>query len=225
MRQSGERSGPDETGPQEGSAGSQVARLAARDSAAGGPARGGPARGRNAERTREEIVRAAARHFARRGFAHVTLQDIAADADVTPALINRYFGSKRALFEVVATSEFDFDEGLATTPAEIAHNLTAYWRDVNVRTPAVALLRSMDLDDGALFFSELERRLVTPWRERLRGCPEAEAKVRLMTALSMGVGLFGFGALSGDATAEPSDDDSAAIQRRLARMIEAGLAD
>lgn len=187
--------------------------------------RGGPARGRNAELTRSEIVKAAARHFARRGYAHVTLQEIAADADVTAALINRYFGSKRALFEVVATSEFDFDDALPNSAAELAQQTVAYWLDVQVRTPAVALLRSMDLDGGVLFYTELKRRVLDPWRAKLRGHADAEAKVRLMSSLTMGIGLFGIGALYGDLFDELSEAEVRAMEHKIARMIEACLAD
>lgn len=192
----------------------------------GRPLRTGPARGRNAELTRSEIVIAAARHFAKRGYAHVHLQDIAADADVTPALIIRYFGSKRALFGVVATSEFAFEDvDLPDSAAELAHGMVTYWRDAQARTPAVALLRSMDLDDGALFYSELKRRVLDPWRTRLLGHADAEAKVRLIASLNMGIGLFGIGALFGDSFDDLSEVELKAMERRLVAIIEACLAD
>jgi AcrR family transcriptional regulator len=55
--------------------------------------------GRDAVLTRAALVRAARRRFAMQGFRATTVRDIAADAGVNVALINRYFGSKDGLFE------------------------------------------------------------------------------------------------------------------------------
>ncbi len=54
---------------------------------------------RNADRTRAALVSAARRHFAGRGFTATTVRAVAADAGVDPALVIRYFGSKRGLYE------------------------------------------------------------------------------------------------------------------------------
>jgi len=55
-------------------------------------------RPRNAEATREAILAAGKVHFARSGYEGAYLRDIAADAGVDAALINRYFGGKEGLF-------------------------------------------------------------------------------------------------------------------------------
>src|SRR5262245_18498390 len=56
-------------------------------------------RKRDAEATRAAILVAAKLHFARSGYDGAYLRDIAADAGVDAALINRYFGGKEGLFE------------------------------------------------------------------------------------------------------------------------------
>jgi len=56
------------------------------------------ARKRDAEATRIAILEAAKHHFARSGFEGTFLRDIAAEAGVDAALINRYFGGKDGLF-------------------------------------------------------------------------------------------------------------------------------
>ncbi|MFK0245370.1 TetR family transcriptional regulator [Amycolatopsis azurea] len=62
-------------------------------------------RARNAAATRQAILEAAITAFTRHGYDGVGLREIAAAAGVTAILINRYFGSKEALFtEVVDTS-------------------------------------------------------------------------------------------------------------------------
>jgi AcrR family transcriptional regulator len=57
------------------------------------------ARRRDAARTRKALLDAASRRFAVDGYASTTVRDIADDAGVNVALINRYFGSKEGLFE------------------------------------------------------------------------------------------------------------------------------
>jgi AcrR family transcriptional regulator len=55
--------------------------------------------GRDATLTRRALVRAARRRFATEGYRATTVRQIAADAGVNVALINRYFVSKEGLFE------------------------------------------------------------------------------------------------------------------------------
>jgi AcrR family transcriptional regulator len=55
--------------------------------------------GRDAALTRRALVRAARRRFATEGYRATTVRQIASDAGVNVALINRYFVSKEGLFE------------------------------------------------------------------------------------------------------------------------------
>ena len=56
-------------------------------------------RSRDADATRRLLLHAARRRFARDGYSGTTVRDIAQDAGVNVALINRYFTSKEGLFE------------------------------------------------------------------------------------------------------------------------------
>ena len=58
---------------------------------------------RDADGTRQRLLEAARRRFARDGYSTTTVRDIAADAGVNVALINRYFTSKEGLFEACVT--------------------------------------------------------------------------------------------------------------------------
>ena len=49
----------------------------------------------------ESILHAAARAFARSGYAATSVEDIAAEAGITKLIIYRHFASKRALYEAV----------------------------------------------------------------------------------------------------------------------------
>lgn len=55
--------------------------------------------GRDSAATQRALVRAARRRFATDGYRATTVRQIAADAGVNVALINRYFESKEGLFE------------------------------------------------------------------------------------------------------------------------------
>lgn len=68
------------------------------------PAQASPAHPRrDALATRSLLVRAARLRFARDGYSATTVRDIATDAGVNVALINRYFASKAGLFEACMT--------------------------------------------------------------------------------------------------------------------------
>jgi AcrR family transcriptional regulator len=57
--------------------------------------------------TREAILAAARKQFAELGFDRTTMRSVAAEADVDPALVSHYFGSKQQLFLEVVELPFD----------------------------------------------------------------------------------------------------------------------
>jgi len=59
---------------------------------------------RDAAKTRARILKAAKIQFSRNNYEVIGVRDIAAEANVDAALINRYFGSKEKLFEEAFTS-------------------------------------------------------------------------------------------------------------------------
>jgi len=61
-----------------------------------------PQQKRNAAETRNRLLQAARRLFASANYVSVGIREIGAEAGVNPALISRYFGSKRNLFLEVA---------------------------------------------------------------------------------------------------------------------------
>jgi len=61
---------------------------------------------RNAGDTRARILAAARVRFSRQAYENVGTRDIAADAGVDAALVNRYFGSKEKLFDAAIADAF-----------------------------------------------------------------------------------------------------------------------
>ncbi|MEV0057369.1 TetR/AcrR family transcriptional regulator [Saccharopolyspora shandongensis] len=77
-------------------------------------------RARNAAATRQAILDSAITAFTRHGYDGVGLREIAAAAGVTAILVNRYFGSKEALFTEVVGVSFAQPTMIPQEPADTA---------------------------------------------------------------------------------------------------------
>jgi AcrR family transcriptional regulator len=82
-----------------------------------------PKRKRDAAATRAAILEAAARRFATQGYERAGVREIAADAGVTAALVNRYFGSKEGLFAEAIKRALDMGHLLREGRANLADHL------------------------------------------------------------------------------------------------------
>lgn len=187
---------------------------------------GGPGRKRDAARTRGDIVHAAGRRFAQAGYSHVTLQEIAEDAGITPALIIRYFGSKEGLFQAVAHDNARLEQVIpgwpdssGTLAGRFADFLIEYWQNEDARWTAMAVIRSLDVEGAAAMLrQETERRVLSYWRTRITD-DDAEIRLRLLNGLMMGFGLLGFGMLLDPDPPKLSEYQAAAMSRYLSAMI------
>jgi AcrR family transcriptional regulator len=112
--------------------------------------------------TREAILAAARLAFAERGFDGATVRQIAAGAEVDPALVHHYFGSKEQLF--LATMQVPIDprtlvEGVAAAGADhlgetLVQTFLRVW-DSPTGSVGAALIRSaMSNDLGARLLRE-----------------------------------------------------------------------
>jgi AcrR family transcriptional regulator len=77
------------------------------------PAAAAPRPARNAGDTRARILAAARVRFSRDAYENVGTRDIAADAGVDAALVNRYFGGKEKLFDEALTGAFAIQDHFA----------------------------------------------------------------------------------------------------------------
>src|SRR5512139_2912136 len=102
------------------------------------------------ERTRAAIEEAARRLFADQGYERTTVREIAAAADIDPALVIRYFGSKDELFSGVAEPNLRLPD-LAEVPANlIGETLVNHFLDLWEEGSGMpVLLRSAASNDVA----------------------------------------------------------------------------
>ena len=139
--------------------------------------------------TPEAIRAAAASLFAARGYAGVSVREIAKAAGVDPALVIRHFQSKEKLF--LETMQLDLDhQPLLEGPIEqLGERFIQFVLDAdeNVQGVFLALLRA---SDGSEIGSQLREAhnaaFVAPLRGRLQG-DDAELRARLAAALVGGL--------------------------------------
>lgn len=116
---------------------------------------------RNAEQTRARLLAAAIRLFSTRGYGQVGLREIAASAQVTVGLINRYFGTKENLFREVVTAGLDNDYFFAVERGEAGEFLARYVvggpdaaMDDRQRVSVLMLLRSAGAEPAVSILRE-----------------------------------------------------------------------
>jgi len=103
--------------------------------------------------TRQRIVQAAQRRFSLDGYERTTIRAVAADAEIDPSMVMRYFGSKEGLFAAAACFDLKLPD-LAAIPRKerglrlAQHYLRLWGRDGQGGGLAI-LLRTAATNDGA----------------------------------------------------------------------------
>ncbi|MFC4001233.1 TetR family transcriptional regulator [Prauserella oleivorans] len=145
---------------------------------------------RDACLTRAAVLKAARRRFSLHGYADVKLRDIAADADVSAALVVKYFGSKEALFAEASSFEGEAAVLLNCPVDRLGEHLVRTLLDYHERTQADPLLRALFTSSrpaGATFRENFERQFVAALSDRLSG-PDARLRAELVCAHLLGLG-------------------------------------
>jgi len=174
-------------------------------------------RKRNAEATRAAILAAGKTHFARSGYEGAYLRDIAAQAGVDAALINRYFGGKEGLFSAclreAVRSERLFEAPRADFGRQIARMFAT--RSGQGMDGFKMILRAATSPATVHMLSEtVQDRFMGPIRDWLGG-EEAPARARLISSLF--IGLLVEAMIREDALTEP---ERSAYEPRLADMFQ-----
>jgi AcrR family transcriptional regulator len=148
-------------------------------------------RKRDAEATRAAILSAALGQFARLGYDHVALRDIANEAGADVALVKRYFGGKEGLFTEALKASFKPDRLKAWNRASFAHDVAVMMADNRRADEAGAhsfqfLLRAATSPTTAPLLSmAMQERFLHPIREWLGG-EDAPARARVLAATFIG---------------------------------------
>jgi AcrR family transcriptional regulator len=160
------------------------------------PAPTHPRHRRDAAATRSAIFEAATRRFACQGYEHAGVREIAADAGVDAAMVNRYFGSKEGLFAEVIEGAFDIRyliEGDRATLAERLARVVVYGREDiagDRRIPLLLILHSATESRAAELIGPcLDRNVLRPLAECLDG-PDAEVRAAMVLAQCTGFSLL-----------------------------------
>ena len=150
------------------------------------------ARKRDADATRAAILEAAKIHFARSGYEGGYLRDIAADAGVDAALINRYFGGKDGLFAAALKDSIRPDAisqwERKTFGRDIAKMMANHAHHDNDRMHAFQfLLRAATSPTTApLLNVAVQDRFMAPIRAWIGG-EQAEARARIVASVFIGL--------------------------------------
>jgi len=180
---------------------------------------------RDACATRETILKMARRRFSSCGYADVTLRDIAADADVSAALVVKYFGSKEELFAQASGFEHDAERLLDCELPHLGEHLVRTLLDYHDRTQGDPLVRAVFTSSrpaGGRFRDNFESQLVSRLADRLDG-PRARLRAELVCSHLMGLGAARLVLRTQAISAEPTEELVALTAPLIQRWIDGPL--
>jgi AcrR family transcriptional regulator len=155
------------------------------------PAQTHPKRRRDAAATRSAIFEAATRRFAYQGYQCAGVREIAADAGVDAAMVNRYFGSKEGLFAEVIRRALDMGHLLQGQRGDLADHLArvmVYGQEDSQDwgyTPLLLLLHSATVPGALkLFRRDLDGTELPLLAEKIGGDDAAVRAVMVMAQLT-----------------------------------------
>lgn len=146
------------------------------------------------DRTRANILKAAQALFAEFGYERATVRDIAARADIDPAMVMRYFGSKDELF--ARASEFDLRlPDLANIERSqlgvtlIGHFLDIWEGPTSRGTLTILLRASATNDEAAAKMRKVFSGQVLPALSKISDRAEISVRAGLVSSHLMGIAL------------------------------------
>jgi len=181
-----------------------------------------------APRTREDILLVARRSFGARGYDATSLRSIARQADVDPALLVHYFGTKDALFvaalEVTMGPSAMFgglaNETIAEAAQLIVRRYLLMLDHEQTRDVVLGLVRSaVSSERAATMLREFLSQNVTSFLRPLIAHPDAELRASLLVAQLIGIAMLRH-VVKAEAVASASNED---LVSRVAPVIEAYL--
>ena len=178
--------------------------------------------------TREAILLAARRSFGARGYDATSLRSIAKQADVDPALLVHYFGTKDALFAAaleVTMSPISMFDGLATMSTSEAATLIVrryllMLDQEQTRDVILGLLRSaVSSERAATMLREFLGQAMLASLSALIDHPDRQLRASLVVAQLIGIAMLRH-VVRADAVASASNEE---LVSRVAPVIESYL--
>jgi AcrR family transcriptional regulator len=144
----------------------------------------------DAQASRQALLQAGGALFDERGYDAATVREIGERADVDPALIARYFGSKEGLY--LATLQQEGRPQMPADPAEVLECMLSRSEERGIGPVPLAMV-SPTLSEGMReqVGEILGRRVIEPVAGELaaRGVPDAKLRAEILLATAAGVVL------------------------------------
>jgi AcrR family transcriptional regulator len=147
------------------------------------------------EETRGRILEAARTRFASQGYRNTTIRAIAADAQIDPSMVMRYYGSKDELFEAVLDPLLELpslvDVHKSRRGAALAVHIIDRWERHPKADVLLTLLRSVTVDESvaARMRAIFEAELVPVIASAVDDPEEAPARAGLIATQVLGFAL------------------------------------
>jgi AcrR family transcriptional regulator len=149
--------------------------------------------------TRQAILDAAQAQFSENGMDGVSMRGIARDANVDPALVMHFYGTKEELFLAATAWPFDPEavvDSVVTGPrAQIGRRLIRFfltiWEQPEGRGPIMAMLRAATTSPiaAAALRDAFEQNVLGPVSERLDYADPRDRRLRMNLCSSQLIGL------------------------------------
>jgi AcrR family transcriptional regulator len=176
------------------------------------------------EQTRARILDTARSQFAAEGYERTTIRSVAAEAEIDPSLVMRYFGSKDGLFAAAAPFDLRLPDLRLVPPDRRGRHLAEHFLKVWGTTgkganPAAILLRTAATNEAAAArMKEIFRKQVRPAIEAVVA-DDAGSRAALISAHIFGFAycrfVIGLPEMTAMAPTQLLDHLAAAIQRCL----------
>lgn len=149
---------------------------------------------KKSDQTRAAILAAAEHLFARQGYERTTVRDVAERAQIDPALVIRYFGSKDGLFAQAARIELELPAPGALEPTQIGRALLEHFLEVwegatRARGMAVLLRSAASNEVAAAKMRQAFQAQVMPFVAALGDAASAPRRAGLVSTQLLGLAM------------------------------------
>ncbi|MEU2793136.1 TetR family transcriptional regulator [Streptomyces sp. NPDC007100] len=149
---------------------------------------------------RERILTAARAEFAARGYEKASIRGIAKAAEVDPALVHHYYGTKEQVFEAavemsfapaLSAPEIVLEGGLEGVGERLTRFVLGVWENPVTREPLLAIVRSaLNNDAAAAVFRKLVARQLLRRIAAELAVPDADLRAELAAAQLVGTAML-----------------------------------